>query len=256
MANYYKHLFLIPLKNANSDLIYRLKEYASFNAEKFGFVVSIQDAMCYEQYISVFQLKKNIFLVNPKQDFERTEHWKFVIEYARENIIFDSFSYYFSGDELRLKGFPALGDDADIYVNDYFIDEWSNCKENASIEQINKKAFRDIVSNNLYKGKPILAPLQKIIFSNHMAEKIFFDNEYTFISDQLLIEQLIKSGAKAAFIKSPFYKLNKKERFYSNEIRLFEKIKQQIYLYAKFGCLLACPAIVLRTLIKHFFKIY
>ncbi|MFI9883648.1 hypothetical protein OH464_04975 [Escherichia coli] len=252
MPDYYKHIFLVPLKEVNQNLLNKIKGLSCYKSQQFGFLVSVQDMDSYEQCLAFFHSDHNIHVIKPDQGYERTRHWGYVIEYAKENIKFDSFSYYFSGDDINLDKFPKITCRNDIYINDYYIDNWDNVKENASAQQLASKSFMCLLKKNFLLGKPMLAPLQKIIFSRTMAGSVFFDSPHSYVSDQLMIHRLINDGAKAKFIKQPFYKLNKNARAFSNRISLIEMLKQQIYLYIKLRCFAGIPMIMLRTMAKHF----
>ncbi|EAA7242661.1 hypothetical protein FNH63_04410 [Salmonella enterica subsp. salamae] len=253
MPDYYKHIFLVPLKEVSYDLLNTIKGLSCYKSQQFGFIVSVQDMDSYEYCLAFFHSNHNIHVINPDQKYNRTHHWGYVIQRAKENIIFDSFSYYFSGDEINLDQFPNITCQHDIYINDYYIDSWENVKENVSAKQLASKSFTYVLKKNFLFGKPMLAPLQKIIFSRSMAGSIFFDSLHSYVSDQLMIHRLINDGAKAKFIKQPFYRLNKKSRAFSNRISLIDMLKQQIYLYTKIRCFAGTPMIVLRTIVKHIF---
>ncbi|ECC5188941.1 hypothetical protein CS238_26395 [Salmonella enterica] len=253
MPDYYKHIFLVPLKEVNYDLLNKIKELSRYKTQQFGFLVSIQDVDSYKQCLAFFHSNHNIYVINPEQSYNRTHHWGYIIKYAKGNIKFDTFSYYFFGDEINLDKFPNITCRNDIYINDYYIDNWGNVKENASAKQLASKSFTYVLKKNFLFGKPMLAPLQKIIFSRTMAGSIFFDSQHSYVSDQLMIYHLINDGAKAKFIKQPFYKLNKKARAFSNCISLIDMLKQQIYLYIKLRCFAGVPMIMLRTIAKHIF---
>lgn len=252
MPDYYKHLFLVPLVKITPYLIKRIITLANYNAVQFAFVISIQGEESYNNAKIAFQKHKNIYLKKPDKKYDRAKHWSYIIDYAANKIQFDSFSYFFSGDDLDLDKFPVVSEKADIYINDYYINEWDNIKENASQKDIIQYPVKKIINKNLLLGKPILAPLQKIIFSSSIAKKIIFDAPHSYICDQLMVNSLIDHGAKARFIKQPFYKLNTHERIYSKKIVLQEILKQQIYLYVHLHCYIGIPMIMLRTLIKHF----
>ncbi|EPT3192642.1 hypothetical protein ACVQFQ_004493 [Yersinia enterocolitica] len=250
-----RHIFLVPLKEINESFLNEIKILASYKSEWISFLLSIQESNSYNWALETFKSSQNIVVVQPDEMYGRTQHWTFIVKYANKNLTFDSFSYYFFGDELRLKKFPLLDGKNDIYINDYHIDEWDKIKENASISEIKGQTPNLIIRKSIIAGKPLLAPLQKIIFSKNMTNKIIFTDEYSYVSDQLMIHDLICNGAKVGFIKSPFYKINTSNRNYSNAISVSEVIKQQIYLYIRLKCLIGIPMILMRTMVKHFFKI-
>lgn len=249
-----RHIFLVPLKTINEDFLDEVKTLGSNAGERFLFLLSIQDHNSYLQAIEVCQRSINIKIIRPEKFYDRTEHWEYVTRYAHENIIFDTFSYYFFGDELRLESFPELDDKDDIYINDYCIDRWDDVKENTSHEKINALTTEKIIRQNLVLGKPLLAPLQKMIFLKKIAPQIVFDNHNSYVCDQLMLHYLIAGGNRAKFIKSPFYKINNENRSFSGTIKLRDVVKQQTYLYIKLRCFIGLPIILLRTLVKFFFK--
>ncbi|EOC1565854.1 hypothetical protein ACNY9Y_002537 [Cronobacter dublinensis] len=248
----YKHLFLVPLVKIDTLLIKKITSLAEYNPAQFLFVISIQNVEDYNNFFNFFKNYQNIYLTKPDKKYDRARHWAYIIDYAIKKIEFDSFSYFFSGDDLDLKKFPIISLKNDIYINDYYINDWRNIKENAAQKVIMEQPAKNIINKNLLLGKPILAPLQKIIFSRAVATGIFFDASHSYICDQLMVNTLIEQGAKVRFLKKPFYKLNTHERVYSKKIHLREILRQQIYLYMQLSCYIGIPMIMMRTLIKHF----
>ena len=255
MPEYRKHVFLVPLKTINNDFLDEIKLLDKYSSERFTFLLSIQDHNSYTQAIESTRSSESIIVIRPDKFYDRTQHWEYIIRYAHENLSFESFSYYFFGDMIRLSSFPDLKNSSDIYINDYYIDSWDRVKENATYEVITNKNSEEIIRRNLVTGRPLLAPLQKIIFPRRVATQLKFDNNNSYVCDQLMMHTLISHGNNVVFIKSPFYKINNKSRSYSGSIGVIDIIRQQCYLYMKLRCLIGIPMIIGRTLVKFFFKI-
>ena len=250
-----KHIFLVPLKTINEYFLDEIKSLDKFSNERFAFLLSIQDHNSYVKAVESGPYSESVIIIRPDKFYERTQHWEYVVRYAHEHFSFDSFSYYFFGDMIRLSSFPELRDCNDIYINDYYIDSWERVKENTSNEATENRSAKEIIRQNLIFGRPLLAPLQKIIFPRKVATQLIFDNHHSYVCDQLMMHQLISHGNNVVFIKSPFYKINNKNRSYSGTIRVTDIIKQQCYLYIKLRCLIGIPMIISRSLIKFVLKI-
>lgn len=250
-----KHLFLVPLKTINEDFLDEIKLLDKYSSERFAFLLSIQDHNSYTKAVESEQFSDSVIIIHPEKYYERTQHWEYIVRYAHAHCLFDTFSYYFFGDMIRLDSFPELYGFDDIYINDYYIDSWERIKENTSSKMIANKSPKKIIRQNLIMGRPLLAPLQKIIFPRKVATQLTFDNKNSYVCDQLMMHSLISHGNNVVFIKSPFYKINNKNRSFSGSIRVTNMIKQQCYLYMKLRCLIGMPMIISRTLIKYFFKI-
>ncbi|MDU5687310.1 MAG: hypothetical protein E6017_17060 [Kluyvera cryocrescens] len=250
-----KHIFLVPLKTINEDFLDEIKSLDKYSSERFTFLLSIQDYNSYNKVIESGQLSESVILIRPDKYYERTQHWEYIVRYAHAHFSFDSFSYYFFGDMIRLNSFPELQGYNDIYINDYYIDSWERVKENTSSNSIVNKSAKDIIRKNLIAGRPLLAPLQKIIFPRKVATQLIFDSKNSYVCDQLMMHMLISHGNNVVFIKSPFYKINNKNRSFSGTIGVADIIKQQCYLYIKLRCFIGIPMIISRTLIKFFLKI-
>lgn len=250
MPDTYDHLFLVPMKDIDIQLVKKIsKEYCTKN-NRFSFLISLPNKKSADFCKVFFKKNRNALIIHPDSQLDRIAHWKFLVDNATKYFNFKTFSFYFCGDDLLLENFPSFKSEKDIYINDYFINSWQNLKENASARQINARKTEEIIKKNLIKGKPLLAPLQKIIFSKKTMHDIHFQEENGYISDQLMIYNLLQNGHEAEFIKSPFYKLNESKRNYLNTLSKSEIIKQQIYLYSKVKCYTGIPMIVLRTVIK------
>ena len=250
-----QHLFIVPLKGINECFLNNIKELASFKSERFLFVLSIQEQDSYIRAQEVFRMEENVYVIHPESTFERTEHWEFVVKFAVSYLEFDTFSYYFFGDDLDLSSFPDIKNQADILLNDYFIDDWAYIKENVSVKALKKHSAKEVIRKKFMLGQPICAPLQKIIFRRRIAAIMSFDCQHSYVSDQIMVHELIEKSFTIGFIKEPFYKINKINRNDTNSIKVSEIIKQQLYLYCRVKCLVGIPAILLRTIVKYLFKI-
>jgi len=250
MLDHFKHIFLVPMKVADSETLSKIKEIYSKYSKEYGFLISMQtadEAIFYKNY---FLNKKNVFVIHSEKKLSRTAHWEYVAKKSKEIALFETFSYYFSGDEINLENFPLLEKKSSIYINDYFISSWENIKENAGHEEDLYSV--NIIRKNLSLGKPLLAPLQKIVFTEEMANEINFNADYTYVCDQLMIFDFIKKGKKIEIIKSPFYKLNENKRNHQNTMTITEILKQQLYLYKHVNCYTGVPMIAIRTLLKYY----
>ncbi|HFZ8573534.1 hypothetical protein EE393_24725, partial [Salmonella enterica] len=69
MPDYYKHIFLVPLKEVNYDLLNKIKELSRYKTQQFGFLVSIQDVDSYKQCLAFFHSNHNIYVINPEQSY-------------------------------------------------------------------------------------------------------------------------------------------------------------------------------------------
>ncbi|HFD2644239.1 TPA: hypothetical protein ACF2XQ_001714 [Escherichia coli] len=254
MYNCQRHIFLVPLKTVTGQFLDKIKTLSSNADSRFLFLLSIQDYSSYLQAVKNYLWAKNVRIISPRKFYDRTEHWEYITKYAYANIEYDTFSYYFFGDTLRLKSFPQITDESDIYINDYCIDFWVNVKENVSHKEIEKKTANEIIRNSLLMGRPLFAPLQKIIFKKRIVPQMIFEHKNSYVCDQLIIYYLIASGNKVKFIKSPFYRINSESRLFSATISFFDVIKQQLYLYAKLRCVIGFPMILLRTIFKFLFN--
>lgn len=250
-----QHIFIVPLKTIDESFLRKIKELASLKPERFLFLLSIQEKNSYIRAREAFRMKDKVYVIHPESAFERTEHWEYVVKYAFSYLEFNTFSYYFFGDELDLSCFPDVENQADILLNDYFIDDWTHIKENVTAKMIDKFSPSELIRKNFMLGRPIFAPLQKIIFSRKIAGVMSFDCQHSYVSDQIMVHELTKESFTIQFIKEPFYKINKFNRNYSNSIKISEIIKQQLYLYFRVKCLMGIPAILLRTIVKYLFKI-
>ncbi|MCW0351353.1 hypothetical protein IAQ00_08355 [Pantoea ananatis] len=250
MLDTYDHLFLIPMKDVDIELINKVSDEYCEKSRRLSFLISLPNKKSADFCRSFFDKNENVHIIHPDSQLDRTAHWKFLVDNATRNFNFKTFSFYFCGDDLLLENFPSLEMDSDLYINDYFINSWVKLKENTSERELNIKSTEQIIKTNFIKGRPLLAPLQKIIFSKKTIHKIYFKEKYGYVSDQLMIYNLMESGFKIKFIKSPFYKLNEKKRAYLNTLSIFEIIKQQVYLYRKIKCYVGIPMIVLRTIVK------
>lgn len=250
-----KHIFLVPLKAINKDFLDDIRLLDHHASARFSFLLSIQDRNSYQEVIESEQFSESVIVIRPERYYNRTQHWEYIVKYAHENLTFDSFSYYFFGDTIKLDLFPDLNDTSEIYINDYYIDKWDELRENVTREKISKFPPQKIICHNLIMGRPLLAPLQKFIFDRKVANQIIFDHHKGYVCDQLMVNSLICAGNQIEFIKSPFYKINNKNRSYSASLSIFDMIKQQIYLYVKMRCIIGIPMVILRTLLKSFIKL-
>ena len=96
-----KHIFLIPLLNADIDELKKIESYLIASTPKIYYLVSIQDENGYFKGINKFACYKNVCVIKPGSMLDRLEHWQYIIEYAEKHLNFDSFSYVFSGDGLN-----------------------------------------------------------------------------------------------------------------------------------------------------------
>ena len=246
-----RHIFLVPLKTINDDFLEEIRLLDSYKSEQFSFLLSIQDHNSYIKAISSDGFSKSVIFIRPDKYYDRTQHWEYIVKYAHANLYFDSFSFYFFGDTIRLCSFPVLHSTSHIFINDYYVDDWDNLKENITQAKVLKDYLGNIIRRNFILGRPLLAPLQKIIFTRNVAPQIIFDDQNPYVSDQLMLYDLIMNGNCVEFIKKPFYKINNRNRTYSGTIGI---IKQQVYLYIKVRCFIGIPVIITRTLIKKFLK--
>lgn len=251
MPEMQKHIFLIPLFDFDSHEFEKIIKIAKTAAQKFLFLISIQNLTSYNEYIDKLDAYSNIIAIHPPMIYSRTAHWSFIARYAYKNISFSSFSYVFKGDDIHINDFPENIYMQDILINDYYINNKNKIKENISNKFISKLSFSKKIYLNLLIGKPLLAPLQKIIFNKKVISDIYFDDSNPFIADQKMVFDLIEKGFSADFIKEPFYQLNTKCRFFSKKIKTREIIRQQIMLFHIYKCPLGIPAVILRTLLKQ-----
>ncbi|WP_419057388.1 hypothetical protein, partial [Kluyvera georgiana] len=103
-----QHVFIVPLKAIDESFLNNIKELASFKSERFLFVLSIQEQDSYIRAQEVFRMEENVYVLHPESTFERTEHWEYVVKFAVSYFEFDTFSYYFFGDDLDLSSFPDI----------------------------------------------------------------------------------------------------------------------------------------------------
>lgn len=250
MLDKYEHVFLIPLNFIDIDFLQTVRTASRVNRRRFAFIISIYEKDSVNLSLGVMADEENVYVIKCEEKLSRTSHWEYIAKNASSILTFNTFSFYFSGDELSLPEFPKLYGKYDIYINDYFVNEWGNLKQNSKKHEVFSNDFKKIIKRNLLSGKPPLAPLQRIIFTRKVSEYLFFDYENAYISDQLMVTSLIKEGFTIKFIKKPFYKLNENKRSFYQSITFLEVLCQQINFYIQLKCYAGIPMVLLRSIYK------
>lgn len=243
------HVFLCPLKFADEAFIRYILELSTCSTERFSFILSFPGKSITNELLKEIKNHRNIYVNLIKDDVGRCEHWQLLPSIIENFTDFDTFSYLFMGDEVLLNKFPEtrIISKKDFYLNDYFLNDYARKKSSTYIFDFNDNVISKI---NFLFGKPCFSPLQKIIFNKRTARAIIFNNNMPFVSDQLMVLELIKMGFSFEYIKVPFYKLNQKKRSYENKLSFSRKIKEQIYLYLQVGCYIGIPMVLIRTCLK------
>ncbi len=219
----------------------------------FYFLISIQDEISYFSCRGSLIKYGNVKVINPCLNMERVSHWQYLVDYAANNFHFDSFSYVFSGDYLDISALIIDNDDADIKIYPYWID--GKIKHD-SINSLWGKYFgvKTVIYLNMLIGKPLLAPLQKIVFSKNTLRSVKFDVANPYVADQLMVFDLIQSGFTCRFGRHAFYEICSKKRIYSKSITALSILRQQYHLYAHVNCYIGIPFVFIRTLTKLLLK--